>query len=78
MGIFDLFFGKPEPPKKSAVSRPSSTVKREPVSRPASQRDVVAEKPKKVPLKVTDTAGLEKNLQLKTELQEMELSFTAR
>ena len=79
MGIFD-FFRRTEPAKKPTVSRPSNSVESESVEsetvrRPVSSQEVKATKPKKVSLKVTDTAALEKCLQLENPPQNAEMVF---
>lgn len=76
MGLFDFFSPKKkEPVRPSSVTRPSSTVKREPVSRPAPPREARTTTPKKAPLKVTDTKEIERNLKVETQLQEIEMTF---
>ena len=76
MGIFDLFSSKKkEPIRPSSVTRPSSTAKREPVSRPTPPREARTPKPKKAPLKVTDTKEIERNLKVETQLQEITMTF---
>lgn len=76
MGLFDFFSPKKkEPVRPSSVTRPSSTVKREPVSRPTPSHEARTTKPKKAPLKVTDTKEIEKNLKVETQLKGIELTF---
>lgn len=59
MWIFDLFSSK----------------KKEPVSRPTPPREEMTTKPKKAPLKVTDTKEIERNLKVETQLQGIEMTF---
>ena len=76
MGLFDFFSPKKkEPVRPSSVTRPSSTVKREPVSRSTPPHEARTTKPKKAPLKVTDTKEIEKNLKVETQLKEIEMTF---
>ena len=76
MGLFEFFSPKKkEPVRPSSVTRHSSTVKRETVSRPMHPREARTTKPKKASLKVTDTKEIEKNLKVETQLQEIEMTF---
>lgn len=75
MGLFDFLSPKKKEPVKPTVTRPSSTVRREPVSRPAPPQGERTEKPKKEPLKVTSTKEIESNLKIETQLQEIEIAF---
>lgn len=76
MGLFDFLNPKKkEPIRPSNVTRPSSAVKREPVSRATPPREVRTTKPQKAPLRVTDTKEIERNVKVETQLQEIEMTF---
>ena len=74
MGLSDFLKNK-EPVRPSDVTRPSSTGKRESAGHPLQPREAGTTKPEKTPLKVNDTKEIERNLKVKTQLQEIEMTF---
>ena len=71
MGLFD-FLKKKEAPRSRPLSNSEKVNHRAPVNSPTPVRKEEA-KPKKIPLKVTDTSELEKHLQLDGQLPDNEM-----
>ena len=81
MGLWDLLFGKPEPPKQKPVSHPSATPTEESVSRTTVSQPTVLHRStlksdeKKVPLKVTNHTRIVRGIQLKEKPEDIKLTF---